>query len=88
MRSPVVRPACAAGLPSATRPTSVGATGRPTSMNMSPAISAASTKFMAGPANTIRKRAASGLPLKALAGSMVAAFPPSRGFSSSPIIFT
>ncbi len=83
-----MRPACAAGLPSATRPTSAGATGRPTSMNMSPAITAASTKFMAGPANTIRKRAPSGLPLKALAGSTVAPLPPSSGFSSSPIILT
>jgi len=57
-------------------------------MNISPAITAARTKFMAGPANTIRKRAASGLPLKALAGSMVVLLPPSSGFSSSPIILT
>ena len=48
----------------------------------------ASTKFIAGPAKTIRNRAASDLLLKALAGSTVAALPPSSGFSSSPIIFT
>ena len=88
MRSPVRSPACPAGAPSVTRPTSAGATGRPMNMNIAAAMSTASTKFIAGPAKTIMNRAASDLLLKALAGSTVGALPPSSGFSSSPIIFT
>jgi hypothetical protein len=57
-------------------------------MNTRAKITAARTKFIAGPANTMRKRAMRGFPLKALAGSTVGPAPPSSGFSSSPIIFT
>ena len=48
---------------------------------------AARTKFIPGPANTIRKRAQSGLSANALSGSKVAEPPPSSGLSS-PTIFT
>ena len=88
MRSPVLRPACATGPFSTTRPITVGATGRPRIMNTSQKITTASTKFIAGPANTMRKRTASGFRLKARFGSSVPVFPPSSGFSSSPIILT
>jgi hypothetical protein len=57
-------------------------------VNIAAAMRTARTKFIAGPAKTMRNRAASDLLLKALAGSTVAALPPSSGFSSSPIIFT
>ena len=51
-------------------------------------MTAARTKFIPGPAKTMRKRAMRDLPWKALVGSTVGPAPPSSGFSSSPIIFT
>jgi hypothetical protein len=57
-------------------------------MNIAAAMRTARMKFIAGPAKTMRNRAPSDLLLKALAGSTVLALPPSRGFSSSPIILT
>jgi hypothetical protein len=50
-------------------------------------ITAARTKFMPGPAKTMRNRAHSGFRANALVGSEVAEPPPSSGFSS-PTIFT
>jgi len=87
MTSPVRSPAAAAGLPSATLPTAAGHTGRPTVARTAAKITAASTKFIPGPAKTMRKRAHSGFRANAFWASNGKAAPPSSGFSS-PIIFT
>jgi hypothetical protein len=77
----------AAGPSGVTRPTTAGHTGRPTVARMMLKMIAARTKFIPGPANTIRNRAHSGLSANALSGSKVAEPPPSSGLSS-PTIFT
>ena len=87
--SPVRRPAAAAGLPSATRPT----TGRP--HRRGPAwpsttakITAASTRFMPGPGEDDQEARPQRLEREGLGRSRRPAPPPPSSGFSSPIIFT